>query len=145
MTTRVSELMTNHIISIPTDSKIKEACEILFEEDISSIIVKDGEDIVGIITDRDLVRYELFDEKPENVDGLMSTNLITVDSDADIIDAVKLMKSYKIRHLLVTREFEPIGMLSLRDILKIEGDKIQEYITKEDDPLEEYITEEIYG
>jgi CBS domain-containing protein len=131
MSTSVSEHMTNHIISISIDSKIKDVCEVLFEEDISSIVVKDGEDIVGIVTDRDLVRYELFDEKPETVEGLMSTNLITIESDADIIDAVRLMKSYMIRHLLVTREFEPVGMLSFRDILKIEGDRIQGYITEE--------------
>ncbi len=131
MLTRVSEHMTHHIISIQMDSKIKDACEILFEEDISSIIIKDGEDIVGIITDRDLVRYELFDEKPDTVEGLMSTDLITIDSKADIIEAVKLMNSYKIRHLLVTRDFEHVGILSLRDILKIEGERIPEYITEE--------------
>jgi signal-transduction protein with cAMP-binding, CBS, and nucleotidyltransferase domain len=114
----IPEIMVRDIISVPASAPIKKAADILEDEGISSVVVEKGGDIVGIVTDKDFVRMSLLEKKPGCVEEIMSSKLVTVDSGASILDAVKLMGKHEIRHLLVEEKGEIVGIISLKDIVR---------------------------
>lgn len=130
MDIKLSDIIVKNIISIPFNASIKEASEVLLKRGISSIVVEKEGEIIGIATDRDFVKLVLFEENHTCVEEIMSPNLITVNSEADLLAAVKLMGKHKIRHLLIKENDKIIGIVSLRDILKIEPETIYGYIAQ---------------
>jgi signal-transduction protein with cAMP-binding, CBS, and nucleotidyltransferase domain len=114
----IPEIMVRDIVSVPSSASIREAAEILKDEGISSVVVEKGGEIVGIVTDKDFVRMALLEKRPKCVREIMSSKLVTIDSGASILDAVKLMGRHGIRHLLVEEKGEIVGIISLKDIVR---------------------------
>jgi CBS domain-containing protein len=100
----IPEIMARDIISVPSSASIREAAEVLKDEGISSVVVEEGGEIIGIVTDKDFVRMALLEKRPRCVGEIMSPKLVAVDSGASVLDAVKLMGRHGIRHLLVEEE-----------------------------------------
>ncbi len=123
----VADIMAKNLISVPKEMSISEAAEILLEKGISSVGVKDSGKIVGIVTDKDFVKAFTMDNPPKSMGDMMSKELITVGPGEYILQAARLMGKHKIRHLLVKNGEGIIGILSLRDILKIEPFAIYAY------------------
>ncbi len=97
---------------------------------ISSIPVENSGRVVGIITDRDFVKKETIDYHPEKVGDIMSKDLITIGPYEKLMKAVRLMGKHKIRHLVVKDGQKTLGIVSLRDVLKIEPEAIYGYIAQ---------------
>lgn len=91
----------------------------------SLVVVDDTGHLVGIITERDIlyaVAKGLFDvhRGDVGVDSVMAKNVVVVNEDAAINQAIELMTNFNIKHLVVMGlEGKPVGMLSLRDILDV--------------------------
>src|SRR5262249_22501216 len=95
------------------------------EEDTGAIPVLDEDELVGIITDRDIVVRciaEGKDATETNVEDILSESLVTIEPDADIEVAARLMSERQIRRLPVVEDGLLVGVLSLGDIAVKEFD-----------------------
>jgi CBS domain-containing protein len=115
---KVSDIMVEDIIWVPHNALVSEAARVMIENKISSVVVKNGEKIVGIITDKDFVRLAFHGGNPKGVTGLMSTTLITIAPQSDLFDAFKLMKKKNVRHLLVEEKGKIVGIISTKDVIR---------------------------
>ena len=119
----VKDLMTQNIISILPETSVVEATRIMSARDISSILIKTGDDYVGIFTDRDVMRKVVasgLDPNDTVVREIMSSPLITISEDAGIEEAAEKMRDRKIRRLVVINEGAVVGIISESDIARVE-------------------------
>jgi signal-transduction protein with cAMP-binding, CBS, and nucleotidyltransferase domain len=87
---------------------------------VSSLFVKKGKQVVGIVTDTDIVRRAVALGKPLGrltVEKIMTAPVRTIDSTRPVDDAQDMMGDHSIRHLGVTRDGEIVGVVSVRDLL----------------------------
>jgi len=119
----VKDLMTQNIISILPETSVVEATRIMSTRDISSILIKTGDDYIGIFTDRDVMRKVVasgLDPNDTAVREIMSSPLITINEDAGIQEAAEKMRDRKIRRLVVINEGAVVGIISETDIARVE-------------------------
>ncbi|MEE9611164.1 MAG: CBS domain-containing protein [Desulfatiglandales bacterium] len=127
----VGDIMSTEIVSISSEASIRDAAELLIEKGISSLAVLESGEVIGIVTDRDFVKVATNEDTPKNIGEIMSKSIVTISPDENVLEAVRLMGKLRIRHLVVKDDGKPVGILSLRDILKIEPDAIYGYISQE--------------
>lgn len=118
---KVEDLMTTPPITTTRETIIEQAAEIMYENNIGSLVVVDSAGkIEGIVTERDML-YAVAKQKIGKqlpVYMIMTENPITAKLGTPITEAIKTMRDANIRHLpIVDRENKPVGMLSLRDII----------------------------
>jgi predicted transcriptional regulator len=113
---KVSDVMRTDVISVQDNSSAIEAAVLMLERGVSSVVVKKEEETVGIITSQDFVHMASLGGNPRGVTSHMSTELVTIEHDADLKDAIKLMKEKDVRHLLVKEGEKIVGILSTKDI-----------------------------
>ena len=116
----LSEVMRKNIKSIDADQFAMEAARRMRDERIGSLLVKKGDDYVGILTDTDFVRKAAAEGKNVatlTVEDLMSHPIISIESTKTVRDAIDRMGDFGIRHLMVSEAGKIIGMISVRDIL----------------------------
>lgn len=120
VTYAVRNIMTEDIVSVQTSVSLKEAMGVMLEKNIGSVVVQSGKEMVGILTERDVLKKFCFDTQCGNlqVGKVMSTPLITVDGAAAIGEAADLMAEKKIRRLLVTEEGAIKGLITERDVMR---------------------------
>ena len=106
-------------VPIAPDRTIRQAAVIMEQAGVGALVVVDGKRIVGIVTDRDLVRRAMARDLPPDarIDHVMSTPVITIAADADVQTAITLLKNEGIRRLPVERDGEFAGMLTVDDLL----------------------------
>ena len=116
----VGQLMTRELKVIEEAASIQEAAKMMFMHRTGSILVGNGEDYSGIVTETDVVRA-VAEQSAEvgqlTVKELMSRPVITLDRKMAPHYARDLMADRKIRHLGITEEGKIIGILSVRDLL----------------------------
>jgi CBS domain-containing protein len=106
-------------VGIDPGTTVREAAAVMERSGVGALAVIDGSRLVGIVTDRDLVRRGLARGVPcdARVDGLMSTPVVTIDAHADLHDAFVLLRSRGVRRLAVVRGGEFVGVLTVDDML----------------------------
>ena len=121
----VKDFMTTNVITIDFDRNVLEAAKLMHQQDVGDLVVMDGPEAKGIVTERDLVRRVMAMKKPldTKVSEVMSNPLITIDQDAPLRDAARLMTKYKIRRLPVTKENILVGIIATNDFAKHIGKK----------------------
>ena len=115
---RVKEIMHN-ITKLSSDTSISEAAGIMDEKSIGSVLIEEGNSIIGIMTERDILRKIV--AKRENPDilrakNIMSYPIITIDVSEDIEVASRKMCHHKIRRLIVTENDEIVGKVTANSI-----------------------------
>ena len=106
-------------VGIGPDRTIREAAELMEHTGVGSLAVVDGTKLVGIVTDRDLVRRALARGLPidARVDTVMSSPAITIDADADLHEAFSAFATHGVRRLAVVRGGQFSGMITVDDLL----------------------------
>lgn len=116
----LAEIMTRDVIVIAPDATLQEAAVKMREEDVGFLPVTDGLDIVGALTDRDLVvrgTAQGADPREMRVREVMSTDVVFVFEDQAVLEAVRLMEVRQIRRLVVlTRAQQLAGIVSIGDV-----------------------------
>jgi CBS domain-containing protein len=86
---------------------------------VGSLAVVDGDELVGIVTDRDLVRRGLARDLAGDarVDGVMTSPVMTISADADLHAAFALFRSHAVRRLAVVQGTRFVGMVTIDDLL----------------------------
>jgi len=118
---KVADAMTINPISIGPDTTLIECASIMSEKHVGAIVVKDWNSL-GILTEQDIVRKAVANgiDVNEKVKKFSETKLYTISPSADIYDALIKMRDNNIRHLPVVENNEMVGLLTIKDILKIE-------------------------
>ncbi|MCW1717537.1 DUF294 nucleotidyltransferase-like domain-containing protein [Pseudoalteromonas sp. A3] len=134
-TAKVKSLIHRDVVTLSTQTTIQNVAKVMTEEAVSSVLVtdldkpisddpeEDDGQIVGIITDRD-IRTKVVAEGlglDVTADKIMSTNLVLLDSNAYVFEAVLAMLRDNLHHLPVVQKRRPIGVISLSDILRYES------------------------
>lgn len=120
--TTVGDVMAKDPQSVEPGDSIEDAAKKMKEADTGALLVVDGDDLKGIVTDRDIVVNAIADgDGDAKVEDVCSTDTTTIEPDADLRDAIERMRDAKVRRLPVVEDGEPVGIISLGD-LAIEAD-----------------------
>ncbi|MCD6371640.1 MAG: CBS domain-containing protein [Candidatus Aenigmarchaeota archaeon] len=139
MVKKVSELISKHLITIDKNSPIRNALKLMKKEGISRLLVKSKGKIVGIVTERDLMK-RLGSEKERKlsdahiyVSSCYTKNLIKIKKDADVKEAARLMLKHSISSLIVEDEEKIVGILTKTDLIKAledSSEKVEKWMKK---------------
>jgi CBS domain-containing protein len=126
------------VITITPDRSVLQAVELLVEHNIGGVVVVEDGSLVGILTERDVLR--LTARTPGALDGLtvaetMTRELVTGLADDDMLDVMGLMTRRRIRHLPILDEGRLAGIVSIGDLVNAcrrtaeeENQHMREYI-----------------
>ena len=107
-------------ITVERDTNVQTAARIMRDRGINSLLVTNGKEIIGILTDTDMVRRVVgagVNALTATAEKIMSAPIVTIEEDKTVLDASDLMANTRIRHLGVTQGGKLVGMISVRDIL----------------------------
>ena len=112
------------VITVAARATIGEAVELLNGKRIGAVVVTDGGKVVGILSERDVVRHLGTDwttlaSRP--VGDVMTRNVITTSKTASVADLMESMTQHRIRHMPVVEGAELVGIVSIGDIAVKEG------------------------
>lgn len=118
---KVGDIMTRNFYYCHKDDEVLKAVKVMAKNRTGSLIVKEKDKLLGIITERDIM-WAL--AKKENLKGIkveeiMSKRVITISPNKDLYDAIVKMKKKGIRRLPVVEKGKVIGIITWKDIIKI--------------------------
>jgi CBS domain-containing protein len=121
----IREVMTSNPSTIETDGFVVEAAKIMKTEDAGVVPVTENGRLIGMVTDRDIairVVAEGKDPQSTSVREVASTDLVTIDPEEDLDEALRLMAQHKVRRLPVVEEDgRLVGVVAQADVAR-EGD-----------------------
>lgn len=119
--TLVEDIMSKKLVSAKADSSAREVAQLMAEKGVSSVILKDGGKIVGIITERDLARNVCAKDGKASktpATAIMSMPVQTIAKSSAVEVAAKLMAEGGIRHLAVENGGKIAGMVTATDLAR---------------------------
>jgi len=118
MDARVRDVMTPGPIGVDYYQSIGEAARTMRDWGVGAVLVVRNESLYGLVTDRDLVVRAVVEARgaDEPVGPLSSANLIGVDADADVHEAMRLMRKHAVRRLPVLEAGQVAGIVSSGDL-----------------------------
>lgn len=136
---RLLEGKGRDIWSARPDTSVYEALELMAEHNIGALLVLDGDNLVGIFSERDYARKVVLKGKASRgtvVEEIMSRKVSCVRTDQTIEECMALMTDKHIRHLPVLEDEKLVGVISIGDVVKVVISE-QEFLIGQ---LENYIT-----
>ncbi|SFL57866.1 CBS domain-containing protein [Salibacterium qingdaonense] len=114
----MKDVMTTDVETCSPDDNVENAAKMMKEHHIGAIPVIQENNLMGMITDRDIVVRCIAEGKSESspVKEVMTTNIVTAEPDMDIEEAAKLMASRQIRRLPVVENQQLAGIAALKDL-----------------------------
>lgn len=116
---KVRDVMTTDVATATPETTLEDIATMMRDEDTGAIPVLDGDELVGIITDRDIVIRCIAEGKDPvetTVEDVLTESLETIEPDSDVEHAKELMSRRQVRRLPVVEDGELIGMLSIGDL-----------------------------
>lgn len=117
----VGDYITKDVVSIHSDTSLLEAIKYMRERNVSALLVKEGDDVIGIFTERDLLNRVDFNCSSGlgslKIKDLMTRDLKTADFEESYISVIELMQKFRIRHMPVLKDNRIVGIVSIRDLL----------------------------
>jgi CBS domain-containing protein len=117
----VSEVMTRASITESPSQSLKAAAAAMWAQQTGSLLVMEGDTLLGIITERDIMKCVArgLDFETTSVSDVMTTGVQTATPYTTVNDAARQMASRWIRHLPVVEDGKVVGMISQRDLVGI--------------------------
>ena len=115
----VREAMTASVSSVSPSQSLADAAEVMKREDVGSVPVVEEGRLAGIVTDRDIVTRavaEQRDPQAVTVEEIASQELVTIEPEQDLDEALALMARHKVRRLPVLEQGRLVGMLAQADV-----------------------------
>ena len=130
---KIKDLMTNRPRAVKLGDSVVEAAKLMRGEDTGIAPVLDGNRLVGVVTDRDIAIQVVAngrDPSTTNVDEIASRELVTVDPQQDLDEALRLMAQHQVRRLPVVEEDGTlVGIVAQADVAKhIEPERIGQVV-----------------
>ena len=122
---KVYDIMTTNPVKIEIDASIKDCAELMTKKDVGSVMVMKNKKFVGIITEKDIVlKVVQKDVVPSKItaEKVMTPlkDVVSIEPDKDIYDALVVMKENNIRRLPVMKGSVLHGLITNKDILRIQ-------------------------
>ena len=138
MAKSVREAMTASVSSVSPSQSLADAAEVMKREDVGSVPVVEEGRLAGIVTDRDIVTRAVAEQRnPQavRVEEIASHDLVTVEPEQDLEEALALMARHKIRRLPVLEGGRLVGMLAQADVaLKAKEKEVGEMVEQISQP-----------
>jgi CBS domain-containing protein len=139
----ISNAMSVRVVSVRPDDSVQLAIQRMMEEGIGAVTVCEGPRLVGIFSERDVLR--LAAEGPDfagvRVGDVMTKSVVTVSPDVSVLNAARLMGERRVRHLPVVEGENVLGIVGIRDVLGVLG----EWAWREHDDEARETTRELLG
>ena len=121
---KVGDLMTRNFISTGPMTDLKKCAKMMVKKRVGSLIISEGDKLKGILTEKDII-WAIVKKSKKDLDkilakDLMKRKVVTIRPEADIVVALNKIKKKKIRRLPVVEKKKLIGMLTIKDILRID-------------------------
>jgi CBS domain-containing protein len=110
-----------NVYSVLSTTTVYEALKVMGEKNIGAILVIDGSDLKGILSERDYARKIVLKDKSSKetfVHEIMESNVFSVTLSNNIEDCMELMSTKRIRHLPVLEDEIVVGIISISDVVK---------------------------
>jgi CBS domain-containing protein len=127
------------VLKVDAEASVFEAVQLMVEKNVGSLLVTEGGDITGIVTERDYLRRVTLEARTDRetpVREIMSSPLIVASPETTVDECMALMTDRRIRHVPVVEEGSVVGVVSIGDLVKFKS-KLQ---TFEIQYLTNYIT-----
>jgi CBS domain-containing protein len=123
---QIGEIIEGHpLFHVPSTSTVRDAARTMSDRNIGAIAVLDSGKLVGIFSERDVLTRivaEGRDPDETRVDSVMTKDIIVAAPADDINDALQKMHECNCRHLPVVHGGSLVGMISIRDLLRVDDD-----------------------
>lgn len=122
--TMVSDMLKskgNQVWFVSPNSDMLDALKIMADKDVGALVVLEGDQIKGIVSERDFVRAVAKEERCSlntTILEYMTQDVVTVTPDQSLEDCMRLMTKEHIRHLPVVEENKLVGLISIGDVVK---------------------------
>ena len=136
---RVNDILSHKgsaVLTLPSSATVTELLEVLADHRIGAVVVVDDDRVVGIASERDVVRhFRSGSDAQAPVSTLMTAEVVTCGPDDDTQSLAETMTAGRFRHLPVVVDGRLLGVVSIGDVVKIRLDELQ----AERDHLENYL------
>ncbi|MGH8775056.1 MAG: CBS domain-containing protein [Jiangellaceae bacterium] len=119
MHVRVAEIMTSATVTDSTTGSLTSAADLMWRQQTGSLVILDGSEIAGIVTERDVLRTVAVGKDVNSVvvGDVMTRDVVTTTPDTPVRDAARIMAQHWIRHLPVVDDAGTlVGIVSQRDV-----------------------------
>ena len=121
---QVRERMTSEVVTIEPQASVVDAARKMIQQEKGPLPVVEGQQVVGMVTDRDLIARVVAEGKDPNscmVSDVMTSELVTIQPDQDVQEARRMMAQNQLDRLLVMEGDRLVGIISEADIRSDEG------------------------
>jgi CBS domain-containing protein len=121
------DVAVRHLLTIEPASTLRRAAQVMSERGVGCAVAIEKEKVAGIITERDLLHAIAREQNLDStsVADVMTREVVSGESGWDLLKAIKTMTDGGFRHLLVMDMDEPIGIVSLRDLMDSMAEMVQ--------------------
>ncbi len=113
------DVAIRHLLTISPDDSLRRASQVMTERGVGCAVVIENEQVAGIITERDILHAVASTQNVDEtkVKDVMTREVVSGAPGWEVVKAVKTMTEGGFRHLLVTEMNDPVGIVSLRDLM----------------------------
>jgi signal-transduction protein with cAMP-binding, CBS, and nucleotidyltransferase domain len=124
MGVKVGDLMTRNYVWVSPGANLQDSAKTMCKKRVGSLIIQDRGELKGILTEKDIlwavVKKSGKGLEEIKVEDLMKRKVVTIKPSADILEALRKFRKKKVRRLPVTEGKKVIGMLTMKDVLKVD-------------------------
>lgn len=117
---RVSDVMTKKVIYLPAETRIDEAARAMRDADIGDVVVTEGAELIGMVTDRDIVVRAVAEKRsPDSttIGSITTREVVMIEQNCSVNEAANLMRERGVRRVLACdAERQLVGIVSLGDL-----------------------------
>jgi CBS domain-containing protein len=124
------DVAIRHLLTVDPAASLRRAAKVMTDRGVGCAVVVEKEKVAGIVTERDILRAVADDKTMDDakVEDVMTRDVVSGAPGWEIVKAVKTMTDGGFRHLLVMEMDDPVGIVSLRDLM----DSMIELVQEED-------------
>ncbi|HVF52321.1 MAG TPA: CBS domain-containing protein [Actinomycetota bacterium] len=121
------DVAIRHLVTVDPTNTLRRASKVMSERGVGCAVVVENERVSGIVTERDVLRSIAADQDVETttVSDIMTRDVVSGSPGWDLLKAVKVMNDGGFRHLLVMEMDDPVGIVSLRDLMESMAELVQ--------------------
>ena len=134
MAKSVKDAMTSSVRTASPAQSLTDAAKLMKQEDVGSLPVVDGDRLIGVVTDRDIVVRGIADGSDPHaiqVGDIASRDVVTVRPDDDLDEALRLMAQHQVRRLPVVDDGQLVGVVAQADVALEAKEKAVGHVVEE--------------
>jgi CBS domain-containing protein len=122
------DVAIRHLLTVDPGASLRRAAKVMTDRGVGCAVVVENEKVAGIVTERDILLAVADDKIMDDakVEDVMTRDVVSGAPGWDVLRAVKTMTDGGFRHLLVMEMNDPVGIVSLRDLMDSMAELVQE-------------------